>query len=115
MASMHSPAERDRFRATRWLLRAAVAEATGCALEAVDVHQRCVRCGGPHGRPKVTVGAGPGPAVSLAHGGDLAVVAVSSRPVGVDLEPVTPGRAPHEVDALRLRPHPYEFTLYYDI
>jgi glutamine synthetase len=21
----------------------------------------------------------------------------------------------HEVDALRLRPHPYEFTLYYDI
>ena len=21
----------------------------------------------------------------------------------------------HEVDALRLRPHPYEFTMYYDI
>lgn len=101
MASMRSPAQRERFRTARWLLRAAVAEAAGCSIDDVDVHQRCARCGGPHGRPTVTVGGGPGPSVSLAHSGHLAVAAVSSRPVGVDVERWPAGGATGRVEDLR--------------
>jgi 4'-phosphopantetheinyl transferase len=77
--------DRRRFVGARRLLHRVVAEVTGS--DDVVLHQRCERCGGPHGRPTVTVGGQPGPHVSMAHAGDLVVVAVASNPVGVDVEP----------------------------
>ncbi|NBE54277.1 4'-phosphopantetheinyl transferase superfamily protein [Streptomyces sp. YC537] len=47
------------------------------------VREPCPGCGAPHGRPAV-----PGAPVhfSLSHSGDLALIALADRPVGVDLE-----------------------------
>jgi 4'-phosphopantetheinyl transferase len=90
LAALRVPADRRRFLGARSLLRAAVAEVTGADPRHVRLHQRCERCGGPHGRPQVQVGTDPGPHVSVAHAGALAVVAVGRSPVGVDVEPVAP-------------------------
>lgn len=82
--------DRRLFVGARYLLRAAVGEVTGTDPDQVVLHQRCSRCDGPHGRPTVQVGSGPGPHVSIAHAGCLAVVAASADPVGVDVEPCPP-------------------------
>ena len=53
----------------------------------VTIEQRCERCGGAHGRPRVV--APSGVHVSLSRAGDTAVVAVSlAGPIGVDIESV---------------------------
>ncbi|WP_104127582.1 4'-phosphopantetheinyl transferase superfamily protein [Cryobacterium sp. Y57] len=59
----------------------------------VIVQQRCERCGGAHGRPRVL--APDGVHVSLSRAGDTMVVAVSVvGPIGVDLESISAvGRA----------------------
>lgn len=92
--------DRERARADRLLTPAAatasvlarvlvrLAAATGLDDDpaAVDVRARCPRCGGPHGPPWV-------PDLpwrwSVAHGGELVIVAVApdGGPVGVDVEP----------------------------
>jgi 4'-phosphopantetheinyl transferase len=70
--------DRRRFVGVRLLLRHVLGPGAG------TLHQSCPRCGGPHGRPTIR----GGPAVSLAHAGDIAVVAVARRrSVGVDVEP----------------------------
>lgn len=79
--------DRRRFVGARLLLRQVVAGMVGCAPEEVALHQHCQRCGGAHGRPRVEVLGRPGPEVSFAHADEVAVVAVSSTPVGVDVEP----------------------------
>lgn len=77
---------------THELLRAVVAGAAGARPEHVTIEHDCPRCGrGSHGRPVVAVRDRPGPHVSLAHAGDIAVVAVARRPVGVDVEPASSG------------------------
>lgn len=55
--------------------------------EAVGIRRECPRCGGPHGRPLVTIDGEPGPSASIARAGSLSVVAVADRDVGVDVEP----------------------------
>jgi 4'-phosphopantetheinyl transferase len=87
LGAMRLEADRRRFVAARVLLRAAVAEVTGRDLRDVVLRQTCKRCGGPHGRLEAAVGARR-VEVSLSHAGALAVVAVGSRPVGVDVEPL---------------------------
>lgn len=80
--------DRRRFVGVRLLLRHVVADHTGCLRRDVALLQVCGRCGGPHGPPVIEVRGRPGPAVSMAHAGELAVVAVAAAPVGVDVEPL---------------------------
>ncbi|TFB93835.1 4'-phosphopantetheinyl transferase superfamily protein [Cryobacterium luteum] len=73
----------DRLR-----LAAAVARACAVDLATITIEQRCERCGGPHGRPRVLTP--PGTFVSLSRAGPIAVVAVSLvGPIGVDIETVS--------------------------
>lgn len=65
-------------------LRLLLARRVGLAPEAVElVRETCPSCGGAHGRPAV---AGGGVHFSLSHSGDLALIALAERPVGVDVE-----------------------------
>lgn len=86
--SLRREDDRRRFAAARTLLRATVAEATGADPGAVRVEQRCTRCGGAHGRPTVAVDGRRGVHVSIAHAGEVVMVAVADRPVGIDVEPM---------------------------
>lgn len=81
-----SPA-RHAFSATRWFIREVVAEAAGCDPRDVTIEQRCLRCGGPHGRPTVGTPGRPAPHVSWSSVPGLTVVAVADVPVGVDVVP----------------------------
>ena len=96
LVSTRQVLDQQRFIGVRIILRTAVSEAAGCAESQVELRQHCDRCGGPHGRPLVTIAGTAGPHVSMAHAGNLAVVALAGRPVGIDLEPL--GADP---DALR--------------
>lgn len=80
------PVLAERFVARRGFVRAVVAEHLGCVPSVVRIRQRCGRCGGPHGQPEVIAPAGRRAHVSWSSVDGLAVVAVSSRPVGVDVE-----------------------------
>jgi 4'-phosphopantetheinyl transferase len=84
---LRKSSDRSRFVASRALLKALVGELAGVAPSAVRLDYRCERCGEQHGRPVVL--APPVAAawhVSLAHSGDLVVVAAATSPVGVDVE-----------------------------
>lgn len=63
-------------------LRRLLGEVLPLAPADVPIDRTCARCGAPHGRPIVA-----GLHVSIAHAGGIALVAASSDPVGVDLEP----------------------------
>ena len=85
---MKDEGDRRRFIGVRLLLQDVVTEVTGCTPDDVVLRQSCPRCGGPHGRPSVEIAGSRGPHVSLAHAGDLAMVAVGDRPLGIDIEPI---------------------------
>ncbi|MDJ0377085.1 4'-phosphopantetheinyl transferase superfamily protein [Cryobacterium sp. PH31-L1] len=69
----------------RLLLAAAVTRVCAVDLAAVTIEQRCERCGGAHGRPRVL--APSGIFVSLSRADSAVVVAVSlAGPIGVDIE-----------------------------
>ncbi|MFD4243582.1 4'-phosphopantetheinyl transferase family protein [Streptomyces sp. NPDC058525] len=79
-------ADLDRFLVAHICLR----DVLGTVLETppgrlVIDREPCTACGGPHGRPYL-----PGRPVhfSLAHAGDLVLVAVAPVPVGVDVEEI---------------------------
>jgi 4'-phosphopantetheinyl transferase len=83
--------DRRRSLVAHALLHQALAVRAGAAAPPCVV-QRCARCGAAHGRPVVVDDEGRPRGdlhVSLTHAGGMAAVAVSSRPVGIDLEPVT--------------------------
>jgi 4'-phosphopantetheinyl transferase len=83
------PADRHRYQVAHIALRRVLAGYTGTAPGRLRLgRERCPRCGGPSGRPVLLPGqAGcPVPAFSLAHSGDMVVIAVAARPVGVDVE-----------------------------
>ena len=76
-------ADRDRFLARRAALRVAIASHLGSSPADVEVAQRCPTCGSlGHGPLHV----GGGLSVSLSAAGDIALVAVSTGAVGVDVE-----------------------------
>jgi 4'-phosphopantetheinyl transferase len=75
---------RARFTATRAAVRGVLAGYLHLTPNAVPLAQRCPYCSEPHGRPVLE---GAGPALSVAHSGNLAVLAVTgSGEVGVDVE-----------------------------
>jgi 4'-phosphopantetheinyl transferase len=83
--------DRDRSATARVLLRAAVGAWMGMVADTVVIRSACASCGGTdHGRPYVAAVPGtlPRPHVSVAHAGDVAVVALTEAgPLGVDVEP----------------------------
>jgi 4'-phosphopantetheinyl transferase len=74
-ARFHDPLVGARWLAARHLLRTLLATRLGCRPDTLQFEE------GPHGKPFVR-----GIEFSLAHSGRLAVVAISTRAVGVDLE-----------------------------
>ncbi|MFD4245592.1 4'-phosphopantetheinyl transferase family protein [Streptomyces sp. NPDC058525] len=84
-ARLRRPADRHRYLASHLGLRVLLGGYLGLAPhEVVLVRETCPCCGGPHGRPAV---AGGGPVhFSLSHSGDVAYLAFSGVPVGIDVE-----------------------------
>ena len=87
-------ADRSRFLAAWVLARLVLGERLGRDPAALSFDRTCAHCGDPrHGKPVVDI-TGPGLDFSLSHAGELAVVAVSERVVGVDVEDATAGQQP---------------------
>ena len=80
--------ETDRLHLAETVARVCRVELTEVAIE-----QRCERCGGAHGKPRVL--QPPGTFVSLSRAGQTVAIAVSLLgPIGVDIESVSAvGRA----------------------
>ena len=83
---LRDDADRRRFVGARLLLRQVVIELVGCNETDFALHQSCARCGAAHGPPKVAIRGQQAPEVSMAHAGDIAIVAVARAAVGIDIE-----------------------------
>lgn len=77
--------DRRNSVAASLLVRFVAGTALGMAPGAVTVTRRCPNCRGAHGPPYVA----RGPFLSVSHCEGYAVVAASSVPVGVDVEPAS--------------------------
>lgn len=87
--------DRRQYAVAHVALRLVLGARLGQAPEAVElVREVCPTCGGPHGRPAV---AGGRPHFSLSHSGDLVLIALAPRPVGVDVEQVPTAEAAVEL------------------
>ncbi|MCB5165492.1 4'-phosphopantetheinyl transferase superfamily protein [Streptomyces bambusae] len=87
-------ADRSRFLAAWVLARIVLGERLDRDPAALEFDRTCRHCGDrSHGKPVVGT-AGAGLDFSVSHTGGLAVVAVSDRPVGVDVEDTTAGAQP---------------------
>jgi 4'-phosphopantetheinyl transferase len=87
-------ADQNRFLAAWVLARLVLGERLGQDPAALSFDRTCTHCGDRrHGKPAVE-SAGPGLDFSLAHAAGLAVVAVSDRAVGVDVEDATAAAQP---------------------
>lgn len=88
-SALGRPADRKRFLAGHALLRRVLGHHLGVDPAAVPIVNRCDRCGGSHGRPRVV--SRDRVEVSLSHTGDCVAVALTrGARVGVDVEPVRP-------------------------
>ena len=105
-ASFLFPADRHRYQGAHVMLRQVLAGYSGVAPgELAFRREPCPRCGGPSGRPALVPAhqapsaagahrpapapgsrAGAMPWFSLAHSGDMVLIAVAGRPVGADVE-----------------------------
>ncbi|HET9873730.1 MAG TPA: 4'-phosphopantetheinyl transferase superfamily protein [Propionibacteriaceae bacterium] len=104
LARVLVPAERDyveRSRGrqvldtlSRGLLRLLLARYLEVAPDRIEIDRTCPTCGAPHSKPRLRAADDAGSAplhFSVAHGGDLLVIAVAADgPIGVDVEPRTP-------------------------
>jgi len=88
-AALRRPVERALYVAAHGALRRVLGAYTGLAPASVRLTRlRCPGCGGPHGRPAVAGPAGRGLHFSLSRSAGLALLALASQPVGVDVERV---------------------------
>lgn len=90
IAALVRPDDRRRALVAHGILRTRVAAAMGVAPADLRLRRSCPTCGASdHGKPEI---AAPGaPAISLAHAGRYAVVALRrGGPVGVDVEEARP-------------------------
>lgn len=74
------PRARTQFVAARGTLRAVLGRYLGCPPAAVPLAVE------PGGKP--TLGPGGGPHFNLSHSGEVGLIAVAARPVGIDVEEV---------------------------
>src|SRR5215475_1567933 len=106
------PADRHRFQVAHMMLRRVLARYLGAAPAGLLFgRERCPRCGAA-GKPVLLPAPGrslrAAPSFSLAHSGDMVVIAVAGHPVGVDVETEAAGcvcslaRALHPADAARM-------------
>ncbi|MFE9929346.1 4'-phosphopantetheinyl transferase family protein [Streptomyces sp. NPDC005533] len=104
-ARMIKPADRHRYLAAHLGLRIILAAYLNLPPERVRLtREDCPTCGGPHGRPATP----DGPLhYNLSHSGDLAYLALATRPVGIDIER-TP--TPQAVTDVLHTLHPEETT-----
>jgi 4'-phosphopantetheinyl transferase len=82
------PADRHRYQVAHVMLRHVLATYTATAPGQLELDRRpCPRCGAA-GKPVLRPGPGARavPSFSLAHSGDMVVIAVAGHPVGVDVE-----------------------------
>ena len=79
-------ADRESFVAAHALVRVCAADLLDTSPERLALVQRCVTCGGPHGRP--TLAEHPEVTVTLSHVRGYVAAAASYGPVGVDVEVV---------------------------
>ena len=80
------PADRHRYQVAHLMLRRVLAGYTGTPPGALRLaREPCPRCGAP-GKPVLEPGPRPAPSFSLTHSGDMVIIAVAGRPVGVDVE-----------------------------
>jgi 4'-phosphopantetheinyl transferase len=82
------PADRRRYQVAHLMLRQVLASYTGTAPGRLRLDREpCPRCGAA-GKPvlRPEPGARAVPSFSLSHSGDMVVIAVAGRPVGVDAE-----------------------------
>jgi 4'-phosphopantetheinyl transferase len=87
-------ADQNLFLAAWVLARLVLGERLGRDPAALSFDRTCTHCGDQrHGKPVVEI-TGPGLDFSLSHAGGLAVVAISDRAVGVDVEDATAGEQP---------------------
>ncbi|MFI8362045.1 4'-phosphopantetheinyl transferase family protein [Streptomyces sp. NPDC085612] len=92
---MVRPGLRDRYLASHLGLRILLGGYLGVAPREVGLmREDCPCCGEPHGRPAVV---GGGVHFSLSHSGDLAYLAFSAVPVGVDIEEIPGGQTVSDV------------------
>jgi 4'-phosphopantetheinyl transferase len=94
-AGLMRTGDRVRYLSAHVALRRVLSAYTGIAPRALRLgRDRCPCCGGPHGRPVLLGAAGaavPGrPQFSLSHSHEVAVLAVASATVGVDVRRVPP-------------------------
>jgi 4'-phosphopantetheinyl transferase len=81
-----SALDRHRFEVAHVMLRRVLAGYLAAAPAELQLgRERCPRCGRP-GRPVLRPGHAVAPWFSLAHSGDLVLIAVAGRPVGADLQ-----------------------------
>ncbi|MEU0370179.1 4'-phosphopantetheinyl transferase superfamily protein [Streptomyces sp. NPDC006283] len=103
LAALRWPQDRDAYAVAHVTLRRLLAEWLGQAPETVPLlREPCSHCGGPHGRPYVP---DSGVHFSLSHTRGMVLIALASRPVGVDVETLLGTPA---VDELTSQLHPDE-------
>lgn len=102
---------RHRYEVAHVMLRRVLARYLAAAPGEIRLGRApCPRCARPEGRPVLLPGYQAAPWFSLAHSGDLVLIAVAARPVGADLEQdpagcVCPVREVlHPADAAALAP-----------
>ncbi len=80
-------ADRARFATGRSLSRLILSRSLGCAAGELTFDVCCRACGGSHGKPRALLG---GEEVrlhtSISHAGEWVLVAIATRPVGIDVE-----------------------------
>ncbi|RII17627.1 4'-phosphopantetheinyl transferase sfp [Streptomyces sp. YIM 130001] len=82
--AMRRPQDRDLYITAHTALRRVLGRRLDTApAELAFVREPCPHCDGPHGRPALS---GVPVHFSLSHAGRHALIAVSDRPVGVDIE-----------------------------
>jgi 4'-phosphopantetheinyl transferase len=106
-SELTDPLLRRRFQAAHLALRHLLGEQLGIPPAQVRYRRERCPCGRPGGRPRID-GMPAAPEFSLSRSADLAAVAVSDRPVGVDLEA---RRSVEQVLPLADQPHPRDRTL----
>lgn len=94
--------EAQLYLATRVITRLVLGTAVGADPSALQLDRNCLRCGGPHGKPRLV---GGGMHFSVSHTAGRAAVAIcKSAPIGIDIEACDPRLDAGTLSAAMLSP-----------